>query len=376
MRRRLLAPLTLGLVALSVPACGGVVEYSTTTNRTTPVTSPIDLYKLDCPSGTVKAIVTAITVTIKEMNDENNRNTTDVRQRVQVICIGRGVSGSDLYLKIETLFPTNSGQAVNTTNTGDFSPFDPFGDFYIGPDDTGSLAQLEASLGPGGFTPVNGVGDAAASVVETLSGHRTVTLYVRAGTIEFHISLQQSTPDALIQEEERRIAMRLVPQLATPAASTASGSAQPDTIGNFINGVYAASLLTTDEVSAALGRPVLPLTENGGRLAYSPGIDVSNAYTNAKDGSERLDIQVYRATDAAAARTFMTKYLQLPNVTPDPAFAGLGDVAYFETASGKLYVLSGREIVGIAVQGHGPSPTDIVAATKHVAAIIAPRLRH
>jgi hypothetical protein len=373
MRVPLWVLLTVALASLSVSACGGdSVDFSTTTNKVTPISDPVDLKELNCPSGTVKAIITAITVTITESHPDFNNVTTATQQRIQVICIGRGVSGRDLYLKIATLFPAKSGQSSSATKPDD--PF-PSGNFYIGPDDTGSLAQLEASLGPGGFTPVNGVGDAAASVVETLDSQRTVTLYVRAGTVEFHLSLQQSAPDTTIQEEERQIATLLIPHLVTPPPA-ASASAQPDTIGNFINGAYATQLISTDEVTAALGRLALPLTENGGRLAYSPGIDVSNALTNAKDGSEQLTIQVYRAGDAAAARTFLRTFIQLPHVTPDPAFAGLGDVAYFETVSGTLYVLSGREIVAIKVQGQGLSATDSVNASKHVAAIIAPRLRH
>ena len=45
-------------------------------------------------------------------------------------------------------------------------------------------------------------------------------------------------------------------------------------------------------------------------------------------------------------------FIELPKATPNPDLAGLGDAAYLEgAAGGKLYVLSGREIVGIMVQG-------------------------
>jgi hypothetical protein len=349
----------VGLLALPLSGCGGnnLFRSPNDTGRITTVTNPIDLYKLGCPSNTVKAIVSAIEVSvIKSEPYGPGRDDSYVRQRLQVECIGQE-SGRDVHLKVSWITP----------------PTSPVPDsIFVGPDDSGNLAQLEASLRPGSFTPIGGVGDQAAAAVETQSGTRTVTLYVQRGATEFHISMQGSLPDIAMQGEERQIATLLLPQI--PAAS--AGASSGPNVADFIGGGYAASLLTVDQLTAAIGRTALPLTANGGRLAYAPGIDVSNAYTNAKDGSERLDLQVYRAPAPAAALTFLTTLIELPKTTPNPDLAGLGDAAYLESVTGVLYVLSGREIVSLRVQGQGLSSGDSLRIAKALAAIVAPGLMH
>jgi hypothetical protein len=349
----------VGLVALPLSGCGGnnIFRSPNDTVRVTTVTNPIDLSKLDCPSNTVKAIVSAIEVSVTQSQPYGpGRDDSYVRQRLQVECIGQE-SGRDVHLKVTWLTPPTSPVPDN---------------IFVGPDDSGNLVQLEASLGPGSFASVGGVGDQAAAVAETQSGARVITLYVQRGATEFHVSMQGSLPDIAMQGEERQIATLLLPQI--PAAS--AGASSGPNVADFIGGGYAASLLTVDQLTAAMGRPALPLTANGGRPAYAPGIDVSNAYTNAKDGSERLDLQVYRASSAAAAQTFLTTLIELPKTTPNPDLAGLGGAAYLETATGVLYVFSGREIVSLRVQGQGISSTDSLRVAKALAAIVAPELLH
>jgi hypothetical protein len=348
----------LGLLALPLSGCGSSpIRSPNETVRSTTVTNPIDLYKLDCPSDTVKAIVSAIEITIVGSHPYGPApDDSYVEQRLQVECIGQ-LSGRDVHLKVSWLTPPKS----------------PVPDsIFVGPDDSGNLAQLEASLGSGAFTPVGGVGDHAGTAVETQSGTRTVTLYVQRGSTEFHISIQGSLSDAAVETEERQIATLLLPRIPTGATGTSSGP----NVADFMGGGYAASLLTVDQLTAAIGRPALPLTANGGRLAYAPGIDVSNAYTNAKDGSERIDLQVYRAPAAAAAQSFLTSFIELPKTTPNPDLTGLGDAAYLESVTGRLYVLSGREIVSIMVQGQGLSSDAGLRTAKALAAVVAPKLLH
>jgi hypothetical protein len=349
----------VGLLALPLSGCGGNNAFRSPneTARVTTVTNPIDLYKLDCPSDTVKAIVSAIEVSVMQSQPYGpGRDDSYVRQRLQVECIGQ-LSGRDVHLKVSWLTPPTSPVPDN---------------IFVGPDDSGSLAQLEASLGSGAFTPVGGVGDHAGAAVETQSGTRTVTLYVRRGSTEFHISMQGSLPDIAMQSEEQQIAKLLLPQIPTASTGPTAGPNAAD----FIGGGYAASLITTDQVTTAMGRPALPLTANGGRPAYAPGIDVSNAYTNAKDGSERLDLQVYRARSTSVAQAFLTSFVELPRTTPNPDLSGLGDAAYLEGVTGRLFVLSGREIVSIMVQGQGLSSDAGLRTAKTLAAIVAPKLLH
>lgn len=349
----------VGLLAVPLSGCGGNNAFRSPneTVRVTTVTNPIDLHKLDCPSNTVKAIVSAIEVSVMQSRPYGSgRDDSYVRQRLQVECIGQE-SGRDVHLKVTWLTPPTSPVPDN---------------IFVGADDSGNLAQLEASLGPGSFTSVGGVGDQAAAVAETQSGARVITLYVQRGATEFHISMQGSLSDIAMQGEERQIATLLLPQI--PAA-TAGASSGPN-VADFIGGRYAASLVTVDQLNAAMGRPALPLTANGGRAAYAPGIDISDAYTNAKGGSERVDLQVYRASTPAGAQTFLTTLIELPKTTPNPDLAGLGDAAYLETVTGVLYVLSGREIVSLRVQGQGLSPGDSLRTARALAAIVAPELMH
>jgi len=53
-----------------------------------------------------------------------------------------------------------------------------------------------------------------------------------------------------------------------------------------------------------------------------------------------------------------------------------GSRAYLETVTGVLYVLSGREIVSLRVQGQGISSNDSLRVAEALAAIVAPELLH
>jgi hypothetical protein len=347
----------VGLATLVVSACGPS-NVTETTTRTTVVTNPIDLRKLDCPSDTVKAIIAAVKTTVTaEFASQGSHGGGEF---IDVICIG-SQSGSDVILDIK--YTKQASQASGP---------DPTSTFMVGPDDSGNLAQLEATLGPAGFTAVSGVGTSAASVVENVDNVRTITLYVQQGATEFHISVQSTRPDVSMQNEEKGVALLLLPQLpakATPGAATPS--VDPNDMTAFIQGDYAATLLTEKELTATLKTPVLPLIKNGGRNNYGPGIDVSNAATHAQDGSGFVQISVYRAATSAAARQYFDSYYG-PEINAKNSIDGLGDAAFVEPSSNRVFVLRGREIAQVDVSGGGTP--DLVANEKALAALIAPRL--
>ncbi len=54
----------------------------------------------------------------------------------------------------------------------------------------------------------------------------------------------------------------------------------------FVHGDYAASLSTPAELAAAVGRDIGPLTANGGRVGYAPGVDVSNTRAETASGPQ------------------------------------------------------------------------------------------
>jgi hypothetical protein len=299
--------LTVGVVALTVVACAptpGPTE-GTITKRQTTKTDPIDLKKLDCPSGTVKAVVQLVrTVLIEQMSlDSVPQEGID---SLEVVCIGQK-SGKEIVLQIKSY----------EQNTPESRPPDIF---MLGPDNTNNVAQLEASLGPGGFTAVSGIGDSAASVVETVDSRRTVTLYVQQGNGAFHVSMQRSISDSVVQSEEKKIAAYVLANLATTSqtTTTTTPTSGGGGISAYVNGDYSAGLLTADQLANVFGRPMLALSANGGGAGYAPGIDISNASTFAKDGSAQLDLKI-RATSAAAAKTYLSTVIAFAKETPASA---------------------------------------------------------
>jgi len=81
----------------------------------------------------------------------------------------------------------------------------------------------------------------------------------------------------------------------------------------FVSGDYAASLITAATATRLLGQPCKTPEANGGRIAYAPGINVSNArvetVADSLNGSGAvIQYSIYQAPDAAAMRTFFQRY--------------------------------------------------------------------
>ena len=114
----------------------------------------------------------------------------------------------------------------------------------------------------------------------------------------------------------------------------------------FVSGDYAASLMTAAAATRALGQPCKAPVANGGRIAYAPGIDVSNGrvetVADSLNGSGAvIQYSVYRAPDAAAMRAFFQRYAgyrTVPNVG-DAAFAyppGTSAITIFDARKGRF----------------------------------------
>jgi hypothetical protein len=129
---------------------------------------------------------------------------------------------------------------------------------------------------------------------------------------------------------------RSSPREATePARPAADGAAQKTAAG----GVDACSLLTAEEVGAAIGRRATPVTVTTGQAA-------SCAYHDAANRADKLlELIVYTLTPDAARGTFeATKGGGRDQV----AVPGIGDDAYWDKTFG-LSVLKGRYEIGITV---------------------------
>jgi len=117
----------------------------------------------------------------------------------------------------------------------------------------------------------------------------------------------------------------------------------------FVHGDYAAGLLTTTELAAAVGRNIGPLMANGGRAAYAPGVDVSNAQATATSGPQLIvQIRIIRVTTAAAALDYFKTTLS-PGVPASSFIPGLGDMAFVQPSVPDVFVLQRREIADVQV---------------------------
>ena len=132
-----------------------------------------------------------------------------------------------------------------------------------------------------------------------------------------------------------------------PTSVTPPGAASKLTA--FVNGDYAASLVTSAEASATLGRPVAAPTPNGGRLFYDTDIDVSNAIAKSTDGTAVFQYGIYRGKTLAAAQRYWAKVI--PGTTPLP---GIGDAAAVFPGYLIVYVLKGHEVAQIDLEGPDP----------------------
>jgi hypothetical protein len=140
----------------------------------------------------------------------------------------------------------------------------------------------------------------------------------------------------------------------------------------FLQGDYAAGLVTSAELTAALGRPADPPSSNGGRQRYQPGIDVSNARAQSHDGSLIVQYGIYRGTDVPTAKAFY-----LLNAAVSTPVAGIGDAAQVITSGNHfLQVLRGREVLQISVldTSNALPAAQLDTMARQVAADIVPGL--
>ena len=147
---------------------------------------------------------------------------------------------------------------------------------------------------------------------------------------------------------------RSTPREAAATAKPAAAAAAQQTGAT---GVDACSLLTTEEVGAAIGKPVTPVTETTGQAA-------SCAYHDATHQPNKfLSLIVYTLTPSQAKGVFEgTKGGGRDQV----AVPGIGDDAYWDKIFG-LSVLKGRYEIGITV-------TDYSVDGLKVARTLAPKL--
>ena len=132
-----------------------------------------------------------------------------------------------------------------------------------------------------------------------------------------------------------------------PTSVTPPGAASRLTA--FVNGDYAASLVTGGRRRPRFGRPVTAPTPNGGRLFYDTDIDVSNALAKSTDGTAVFQYGIYRGTRWRPRSADWAKVI--PGTTPLP---GIGDAAAVFPGYLIVYVLKGREVAQVDLEGPDP----------------------
>lgn len=139
----------------------------------------------------------------------------------------------------------------------------------------------------------------------------------------------------------------------------------------FLQGDYAAGLITTAELMSAFGRAATAPQPNGGARQSEPGLDISNSRAESEDGNLVLQCTVYRGTDAAAAKAYFDSSTQTNPVN------GIGDAAHESVRQGGiLQVLRGHEVLEVTVLDLEGTQTAEQLSTmqQRIASAIVPRM--
>ena len=150
-----------------------------------------------------------------------------------------------------------------------------------------------------------------------------------------------------------------------PTSVAAPGAANDLT--QFVEGDYAASLLSPAEATQVLGRPADAPIPNGGRFFYVPNINVSDANVKSTDGTVILQYSIFRATTAAIAKDFWEHTLT-PGLKTIP---GMGaDTVYVDNYL-ESYVWKDREIAEFNFVGNDSASMAPAAVARFAKAIVA-----
>lgn len=161
------------------------------------------------------------------------------------------------------------------------------------------------------------------------------------------------------------------PQRATPADPN---DTKFNSIADVMSGKYAASFGTPSQLSAAMGRKTQLPVANGGRIAYTPGIDVSNATATTADGELVIQYSVYRGSSARSTAQFWKR--QLMN---QPDVHGPWQAAFYQPGFATLYAYRGNRVLTVNITQtvgakHPPTADALLPRVLAVAKVLAPQL--
>lgn len=139
---------------------------------------------------------------------------------------------------------------------------------------------------------------------------------------------------------------------------------------NLVSGRYAADLITSHEIAAALGEPVGPVEPNGGNLRYSQTIASTNCRCLAVARDVVVQISVFRAVDVASAEQLWAQYLPASN----EHVTGLGNDALYVLSGLNLFIGKFVATISVGAYSNAPIAVDVRAAELSIAQAMVPRL--
>lgn len=147
---------------------------------------------------------------------------------------------------------------------------------------------------------------------------------------------------------------------ATPAPLGSKGRPTPADVQA---GVYAASLLTAGQLTTATGIPFGAVVPNGGRLFYTPTINVSDASAKSVSGRYSAFYSVYLGTPQALAAFWKTE------LGPYPLIRGPWNAGFIWTSTQTFYGYSPGGVFTVQIVD-----TEATAAPETPAATVQSRL--
>ena len=139
---------------------------------------------------------------------------------------------------------------------------------------------------------------------------------------------------------------------ATPADPS---NTKHDSFSDVLSGAFATDFLTAIDLSKAMGRPMKLPIDNGGRVGYDAGVDVSNTYAETADGFLRVDLRVYRGTTPTIVAAFWKKQL-----LGQPNVAGPWKAGFFQAPGYAAFYCWAGNLVFLTQVGQ------TVAGAKHI----------
>lgn len=215
-------------------------------------------------------------------------------------------------------------------------------------------------------------GDSLTGLCLNVPGHADIaSIAVRGTRLGSHAAGRYTITMRDGRTTKGTIAWSIVGQRAQP---TDPNDDSFNAITDILSGEYAASFATSQQLTTAIGRPTLAPLPNGGRVAYAPGIDISNARALTTDGRLVLQYSVLRGSLAAIAKYWHQNYPGPSTVT------GPWTAAVFLNSTPPLYSYSGARILQVGVlpsanaTGPSPQPAELSNDSVAVSRLIMPQL--